>query len=55
MFVTFLVHACSAPFHARSLKLFFYFIQTHVKETQLGNYVLCAKYAFVRQSLRVLS
>ena len=34
--------------------LFFYFMQTHEKETQLGNYVLCAKSAFVRQSHRVL-
>ena len=32
-----------------SLKLFFfYFMQTHEKETQLGNYVLCAKSASVR-------
>ena len=38
-----------------SLKLFFfYFMQTHEKETQLGNYVLCAKSAFVRQSHHVL-
>ena len=37
-----------------SLKLFFYFMQTHEKETQLGNYVLCAKSAFVRQSHCVL-
>ena len=32
-------------------------MQTHEKETQLGNYVLCAKSAFVRlvrQSHRVL-
>ena len=29
-------------------------MQTHEKETQLGNYVLCAKFAFVRQSHRVL-
>ena len=28
--------------------LFFYFMQTHEKETQLGNYVLFAKSAFVR-------
>ena len=26
-------------------------MQTHEKETQLGNYVLCAKSAFVRQSM----
>ena len=32
-----------------SLKLFFYFMQPHEKETQLGNYVLCAKSAFVHQ------
>ena len=37
-----------------SLKLFFVFMQTHEKETHLGNYVLCAKSAFVRQSRRVL-
>ena len=34
--------------------VFFNFMQTHEKETQLGNYVLCAKSAFVRQSHRVL-
>ena len=34
--------------------LFFYFMQTHEKETQLGNYVLSAKSAFVCQSHRVL-
>ena len=33
-----------------SLKLFVFFMQTHEKETQLCNYVLCAKSAFVRQS-----
>ena len=37
-----------------SLKLFFVFMQTHEKETHLGNYVLCAKSAFVRLSRRVL-
>ena len=38
-----------------SLKLFFiYFMQTHEKETQLGNCVLCAKSAFVSQGHRVL-
>ena len=31
-----------------------FFLQTHEKETQLGNYVLCAKSAFVRRSHRVL-
>ena len=31
-----------------------FFMQTHEKETQLGNYVKCAKSAFVRQGLRVL-
>ena len=36
-----------------SLKLFF-FMPTHEKETQLGNYVLCAKSAFVCKSHRVL-
>ena len=33
--------------------VFFFSMQTHEKETQLGNYVLCAKSAFVRQSPRV--
>ena len=32
----------------------FFFIQTHEKETQLCNYVVCAKSAFARQSPRVL-
>ena len=32
----------------------FFFMQTHEKETQLGNYVLCAKSAFVRQGHHVL-
>ena len=31
-----------------------FFMQTHEKETHLGNYVLCAKSAFVRQSHRML-
>ena len=33
---------------------FFYFMQTHEKGTQLGNYVLCGKSAFVCQGHRVL-
>ena len=37
-----------------SLKLFFVFMQTHEKETHLGNYVLCAKSAFVSRSRGVL-
>ena len=37
-----------------SLKLCFVFMQTHEKETHLGNYILCAKSAFVSQSRRVL-
>ena len=36
------------------IKFFLYFMQTHEKETQLGNYVLCAKSAFVRQGHRVI-
>ena len=32
------------------IEIVFSFKQTHEKETQLGNYVLCAKSAFVRQS-----
>ena len=47
-------HASVRRFMLESLKFFFYFMQTHEKETQLGNYVLCAKSAFVRQSHRVL-
>ena len=31
----------------------FFFMQTHENETQLGNYVLCAKSAFVRLSHRL--
>ena len=42
------VGSCSS-----SLKLFFS-MQIHEKETQLGNYVFCAKSAFVRQSHRLL-
>ena len=30
------------------IEIVFYFMQTHEKETQLGNYVLCAKSAFFR-------
>ena len=48
-------HACSAPFMLEFIEIvFFYFMQTHEKETQPGNYVLCAKSDFVRQSHRVL-
>ena len=36
-----------------SLILFFYFMQTHEKKTQLGNYVFCAKSASPRAT-RVL-
>ena len=36
------------------IEIVFYFMQTNEKETQLGNYVLCAKSAFVRQSHRML-
>ena len=32
----------------------FFSMQTHKKETQLGNYVLCAKSAFVRPNQSVL-
>ena len=32
----------------------FFSMQTHKKETQLGNYVLCTKSAFVRHSQSVL-
>ena len=51
-------HASSAP-HARvHCNWFLFFMQTHEKETQLGNYVWCAKSVFVCQfpprSTRVL-
>ena len=36
------------------LQLIDFFMQTHEKETQLGNYVLCAKSAFVGRSHRML-
>ena len=48
-------------FHAHAVRrfmlefieiVFFYFTQTHEKETQLGNYVFCAKSAFVRRPSR---
>ena len=32
-----------------SLKLCFFFMQTHEKETAIGNFAICAKSAFVRQ------
>ena len=35
------------------VEIVFFFMQTHENETQLGNYVLCAKSAFVRLSHRV--
>ena len=38
---------CAA--HARVHCNWVFFMQTHEKETQLGNYVLCAKSVFVRQ------
>ena len=31
------------------IEIVFFFMQTHEKETQLGNYVWCAKSVFVRQ------
>ena len=31
------------------IEIVFYFMQTHEKETQLGNYVLCAKSGFQRR------
>ena len=36
------------------IEIVFVFMQTHEKETHLGNYVLWTKSAFVRQSRRVL-
>ena len=48
-------HASSAPFILELFVIGFFFMQTHEKETQLGNYVLCTKSVFVRQySHRVL-
>ena len=46
--------SCSQCAVSCSSSLIFFFMQTNEKETQLGNYVLCAKSAFVRQSKRVL-
>ena len=48
---TYLVfHASSAPFMLEFIVIgVFFFMQTHEKETQLGNYVWCAKSVFVRQ------
>ena len=42
-------HASSAPFMLEFIVIVFFFMQTHEKETQLGNYVWCAKSVFVRQ------
>ena len=43
-------HASSAPFMLEFIVIgFFFFMQTHEKETQLSNYVWCAKSVFVRQ------
>ena len=42
-------HASSAPFMLKFIVIVFFFMQTHEKETQLGNYVWCAKSVFVRQ------
>ena len=36
------------------IEIVFFFMPTHEKETQLGNYVLCAKSAFVCKTHRVL-
>ena len=51
-------HASSAPFMLEFIVIGFLFMQTHEKETQLSNYVWCAKSVFVRQfpprSTRVL-
>ena len=42
-------HASSAPFMLEFIVIVFFFMQTHEKETQLDNYVWCAKSVFVRQ------
>ena len=44
-------HASSAPFMLEFIVIVFcfFFMQTHEKETQLGNHVWCAKSVFVRQ------
>ena len=39
----------SAPFMLEFIVIGFFFMQTHEKETQLSNYVWCAKSVFVRQ------
>ena len=42
------------PFMLELIEIVIFFMQTHEKETQLGNYVLCAKSAFVCLGHRVL-
>ena len=43
-------HASSAPFMLEFIVIVVvFFMQTHEKETKLGNYVWCAKSVFVRQ------
>ena len=41
-------------FMLQFIEIVFFFMPTHEKETQLGNYVLCAKSAFVCKTHRVL-
>ena len=45
---------CAVSCSSSLILFLFFFMQTHEKETQLGNYVLCAKSAFVRRSHRVI-
>ena len=47
--IKFFMHAVRR-FMLEFIEIVFFFMQTHEKETQLCNYVLCAKSAFVRQS-----
>ena len=42
-------HASSAPFILEFIVIGIFFMQTHEKETQLGNYVWCDKSVFMRQ------
>ena len=43
--IYFFMHAVRL-FMFEFIEIVFYFMQTHEKETQLGNYVLCAKSRF---------
>ena len=51
--ILFFMHAVRC-FMLEFIEIVSFFMQTHEKVTQLGNFVFCAKSAFVRQSHRVL-